>query len=320
MLRDAEFGPVRIRAHGVFSYRITDPAVFLRQLVGTDGLFTTDEINGQLKKKLVGSLAQVIGRSRIAVLDLAANYQDLGDQLRDQLNPLLQESYGITLTDFTVQNISLPEEVEKALDARSKMGILGNLDAYTQLKAADAIELAAKNPGLGGAGASMGVGFGLGNQIGQQLGRGVGQFDPQTGMQGGGGGPPPVPQGPARLHYSGPSGQEQLPVADIVARIAADRGSSHLLWMPGWPNWKNWTEVAEVAPQVPPTPEGGPTWHYNGPGGQAVLGLAAIVERVRGAPNETHHVWRSGWPGWRKATEVEEIAAVLGSGAPPPPP
>ncbi len=312
MLRDAEFGPVRIRAHGVFSFRITDPASFLKQLVGTDGLFTTEEITGQLKKKLVGSLAQVVGRSRIPVLDLASSYQDLGDQLRDQLNPLLQESYGITLTDFTVQNISLPEEVEKALDARGKMGILGNLDAYSQLKAADAIEIAARNPGLGGVGASVGVGLGLGQQIGHQLGRGIG---PEGGST-----PPALPAGAPKLHYSGPAGQDQLSIPEIVARITADRGSNHLLWLPGWPQWKSWREVADVATQVPPAPDGGPTWHYNGPGGQAVRGLDAIMEKIRGAPREAHHVWRSGWAGWRKAEDVEEIAAALRSGAPPPVP
>lgn len=328
MLRDAEFGPVRIRAYGVFSYRITDPGTFLRQIVGTDGLFTTDEINGQLKKKLVGSLAQVIGKARIAILDLAAHYQDLGDQLRDQLNPTFQESYGITLTDFTIQSISLPEEVEKALDTRTKMGVLGNLDAYTQLKAADAIEIAAKNPGMGGLGASMGVGFGLGNQIGAQMGRaqqGGGQFDPNQGMQGPPPAPPPPPQ-PEVWHTTGPAGQAQLTLAELVARISADRNGAHMVWKAGFPAWKSWKDVPEIVSQLPPPAAappplpGGQPYHYNGPAGQGTKSLDEVVAAVRQHPGGTHHVWQSGWSGWKKAQEVPEIAGRLDDGPPPLPP
>src|SRR5688500_18039269 len=103
MMRDAEFGPVRIRAYGIYSFRVTDPAAFLRQLVGTDGLFTTEEISGQLKRKLVSALADTVGQAKIPVLDLAANYMDLATTLRDRMNPEFQGSYGITLTDFTIQ-------------------------------------------------------------------------------------------------------------------------------------------------------------------------------------------------------------------------
>ncbi len=327
MLRDAEFGPVRIRAYGVFSYRISDPGTFLRQIVGTDGLFTTEEINGQLKKKLVGSLAQVVGKAKIAVLDLAGSYQDLGDQLRDQLNPSFLESYGITLTDFTIQSISLPEEVEKALDTRTKMGVLGNLDAYTQLKAADAIEHAAKNPGLGGIGAGMGVGFGLGNQIGAQMGRaqqGGGVFDPNQGMMGGGAPPAPPPPPVDVWHYSGPTGQAQLSTADLLNRITSDRNGAHMVWKAGFPAWKSWSEVPEIVGRMPPEPAappplpGGAPYHYNGAGGQGVKSLDEVVAAVSRDPSGTHHVWQAGWPGWKKVQEVPEIAERLGPPGPPP--
>jgi membrane protease subunit (stomatin/prohibitin family) len=256
MLRDAEFGPLRIRAYGVYSYRLTDPATFIRQIVGTDGLFTTDEINGQLKKKLVSLVADTIGKSKLPVLDMAANTMDLGDTLRDRINPIFQESYGLTITDFTIQSISLPEAVEKALDERTKMGVLGNLNAYTQLKTAEAIQTAAGNQGIAGAGIGMGVGFGMGNQMGNQMAgaAGGGNFNPNQGMQGGGGPPPPPPQA-AGYHYSGPDGQAQgLNASQIAQKMQANPGGKHHVWQQGWAGWKPASEVGEITSQMGPPP------------------------------------------------------------------
>ncbi len=329
MMRDAEFGPVRIRAFGTYSYRIADGATFMRQVVGTDGLFTTDEINGQLKRKLVSMLADTIGKARIPVLDLAANYMDFADTLSDRINPVFRENYGITLTDFTIGNISLPEEVEKALDTRTKMGVLGDLSAYTQLKAADAIETAAKNPGLGGAGIGMGVGFGMGNQMGNMMGnamQGGGQFNPHQGMQGPPAPVPPPPPTAATYHYSGPSGQSQLTTDQIIERVVADRAGKHMIWAAGWPAWKAWADVPEIASQVPPAPAAPPPlpgaarFHYNGPGGQGEKSAAEIIQAVQDAPTAAHHVWQTGWPAWKKVEEVPELASELGGGGPPPPP
>lgn len=315
MMRDAEFGPVRVRAFGIYSYRVTQPGEFLRQVVGTDGLFTTDEINGQLKRQLVSGLASAVAGAKIPVLDLAANYVDLGDTIRGQLTGKFEESYGVTLTDFTIENISLPAAVEKALDDRSKIGVLGNLNAYTQLKAADAIETAAGNTGIGGAGIGMGVGFGMGNQMGHMMG----------GAMGGQGGPPPPPGG-ATFHYNGPSGQAQLSAGDIATRVAADRGATHSVWAAGWAGWKSWSDVPEIARQVPP-PAGGPppvpganvTFHYHGPGGDGEMSLGDIAAAIKAAPDAKHSVWKQGFDGWKPAGEVPEIAAALNAGPPPPP-
>jgi membrane protease subunit (stomatin/prohibitin family) len=328
MMRDAEFGPVRVRAFGVYTFRITDPATFLRQVVGTDGLFTTDEINGQLKRELVSGLATAIGQARVPVLDLAANYMDLGDTIRDKLNPRFIEAYGITLTTFTIENISLPPEVEKALDTRSKMGVLGDLNAYTQLKAADAIETAAANPGIGGAGIGMGVGFGMGNAMGGMMGQAMSQqggFNPHAGLQGAPAPtPPPLPQA-QRLHYTGATGQAQLTPAEIAQRVAADRAGNHMLWAPGWPAWRPWSEVAEVSALVPPAaaappPPPGASFHYHGPAGSGERSVADIVAAIKADPSGAHSVWRTGFDGWKPATEVAEIAAALAAGPPPPPP
>jgi len=314
MMRDAEFGPVRIRAFGVYSYRITDPATFIRQIVGTDGLFTTDEINGQLKKTLVSAFGDTVGQARIPVLDLAANYMDLADTLRDRMNKRFGESYGLTLTDFTIQNISLPEAVEKALDDRTKMGVLGNLNAYTQLKAADAIGTAAANTGIGGAGIGMGVGFGMGNMMGNQM----------MGAQGGAGQAPPPPPAAGTFHYSGPTGQAQLSAMDVVQRIQGDPSGKHNLWQPGWSGWKSWNEVPEIAskmpPAPPPPPPGAARYHYSGDSGQSEMSLAEVAAAVSANPSGKHHVWQNGWSGWKPATEVAEIQAELSKSAGPPPP
>ncbi|MCB9682479.1 MAG: SPFH domain-containing protein [Alphaproteobacteria bacterium] len=334
MMRDAEFGPVRVRAFGTFSFRVTDPATFIRQIVGTDGRFTTDEITGQLKKRVVAAFTAAVAQAKVPVLDLAAHYTDLGDKIAAQMNPGFQSEYGLTLTDFTIGNISLPPEVEQALDTRSRMGILGDLNAYTRLQAADALQAAASNPGVGGAGVGLGMGVGVGGMMSQMLGQATaapGTFNPQTGM-GGAPTPPPVP-GSAVYHYNGPTGQAQLSAAQIAARVQGDPDADHLVWAAGWPSWKSWKDVPEVAGQLPPPvaappPAPATTYLYHGAEGQQELSLAAVVAAVRAAPEGGHHVWRPGWPAWKPAAEVPEIAARLGvepppmpgSDGPPPPP
>lgn len=325
-MRDADFGMIRIRAHGVYSYRISDAATFLRQVVGTDGLFTTSEINGQLKKKLVAGFAQSIGASGLAALDLATNVMGIGDQLKEFIAPRISESVGVTITDFTISGLTFPPEVEKALDQRAKMGALGDMNKYTQMKAAEAIEVAAANPGIAGAGMGMGVGFGMGNMIGGQMTQAMGGGAPQQQPPPAPGGPPPVPQA-AGYHYSGPAGQGQKSVEQVVSAVVADRNGQHLVWQQGWASWKPWNEVPDIAGRVPPPPAAPPplpgageTFHYNGPEGASEKSLEAIVDAVKAAPDATHHVWKEGWPSWKKAEEVEAIAAKLSSGPPPLPP
>jgi membrane protease subunit (stomatin/prohibitin family) len=259
MMRDPEIGPVRLRAFGIYSYRITDPAQFLREVVGTDGLFTTDEINGQLKRKLVSAFTDAVASLKMPVLDLATQYMDLGESLANQMSPWFEEHYGITLTDFTIENISLPPNVEEMLDKRSQMGLVGNMNTYTQFQAANAIEAAATQPGGGGLGGAMmgaGVGLGLGNVVaGQMANMGQQQHAPPPQQHA----PPPAPgtAPPAIFHYSGPSGQHQLPAADIAAQVAGTPDGKHHVWQPGWASWKPWNEVPEIAGLVPPPPPPG---------------------------------------------------------------
>lgn len=252
MMRDPEFGPVRVRAFGSFAFRVVDPAKFIREIVGTDGHFTTEEISGQLKKQLVAAITTGIASSGTPLLDLVGNYQSLGDTVRKQIDPQMKETYGLALTDLTIGNIGLPEEVEKALDQRSKMGILGNLNAYAQLNAAEAIKTAAANPGMGGAGVGMGVGMGMGQMMAgmmQGMGQPAAAPPPAPGMA-----PPPPPT--ATWHYSGPAGQSQGTLDQIVAAVLANPSAAHHVWQPGWAGWKAAQEVPEIAGRLhlPPPP------------------------------------------------------------------
>ena len=166
MMRDAEFGMIRIRAFGIFAFRVKDPEVFLKEVFGTNGMFTAEDVEGQIKRTLVSGLSDAIAESKIPALDMAANYQELSAFVQKALNPQV-ETLGLTLTNFIIENISLPEAVEKAIDKRTSMGVAGDLNKYTQYQAAEAMREAANNPNGGMAG--MGVGMGAGAAMGQMF-------------------------------------------------------------------------------------------------------------------------------------------------------
>ena len=166
MMRDAEFGMIRLRAFGIYSFKVSDPETFLKQVFGTAALFTVDGVEGQIKRTLVSGLSDAIAESKIPALDLAANYEELGQYALKTINPKLA-SLGLTLCSFVIENISLPEEVEKSMDKRTSMGVLGNLDQYAKYQAAEAMREAANNNANGMAG--MGVGMGAGAAMGQMF-------------------------------------------------------------------------------------------------------------------------------------------------------
>ncbi len=177
MMRDPEMGVVRLRAFGTYGIRVTDPGRFLKEIVGTDGVFTTEEIEGQLRSMLVSVFTGMLANSKIAALDLAANYRTVGDQARQSMDPQFQ-TYGLSLSMFVIENISVPPEVEKMLDVRSQMGIAGDLGRLTQFQTAQAIPEAAK---AGGAGDAMGLGAGiaLGQQMAASMASNLGQQQKQ---------------------------------------------------------------------------------------------------------------------------------------------
>lgn len=167
MMRDTDFGMIRIRAFGIYAFRVTNPEVFLKEVFGTNSLFTVEDVEGQIKRSLVSGLSDAIAESKIPALDLAANYEELGQYALKALAPKL-DALGLGLTSFVIENISLPEEVEKSIDKRTSMGVVGDLNKYSQFQAAEAMREAANNPNGGGM-AGMGVGMGAGAAMGQMF-------------------------------------------------------------------------------------------------------------------------------------------------------
>lgn len=168
--RDAEFGTVRIRAFGIFAFRVNDALLFLKEIFGTSGNYDTESITGQLKRSIVSGFGDILGECKIPILDISSNYDELGQQTVLKLQPIFNKM-GLQLTSLYVENVSVPEEVEKAMDRRASMGVFGDVNTYTKFQAADAIREAASNPsgGLANAGVGLGAGIGLGSLMGDAL-------------------------------------------------------------------------------------------------------------------------------------------------------
>ncbi len=165
MMRDSDFGMVRLRAFGIYSIRVVEPKSFIKEIAGTNARFVTEDVEGQLKRTLVGGFSDALAESKLAALDLASNYDELGKFTRTKLNEEFK-SFGLELTKFVIENVSLPPEVEAAMDKRTSMGVIGDVGRYAQFQAADAMRDAAQNPGGGaGTGAGLGAGFAIGNAM-----------------------------------------------------------------------------------------------------------------------------------------------------------
>lgn len=165
MMRDSDFGMVRLRAFGIYSIRIGDPRAFIKEVAGTNAHFVTEDIEGQLKRTLVSGFSDALAESKIAALDLASNYDELGKFVRGKMVDEFK-TFGLELTKYVIENISLPQEVEAAMDKRTSMGVIGDVGRYAQFQAADAMRDAAQNTSGGaGTGAGLGAGFAIGNAM-----------------------------------------------------------------------------------------------------------------------------------------------------------
>jgi len=255
MLRDAEFGAARIRAFGTYGVRVVDPLKFMREIVGTDGNFQVDEISDQLRNLITSRFSSAVGAAGIPVLDMAANYEQLGDVIGARIGPEFDE-YGLELTKLLVENISVPPSVEEALDKRTSAGMVGNLDKYMTYQTGVALEAGATNPGgAAGAGIGMGAGLAMGHQMANNMG-------PQTRSDrawhddgrrvesrpvSGRSLPPPLPGG-ARYHVAvdgeatGPYSVEGL--QQQLGNGAISRET--LVWATGMRDWQEAGRVEEL--------------------------------------------------------------------------
>lgn len=227
MLRDKEFGAVRIRSFGTYSFRITDAAKFIKEISGTDGLFTTDEITDQLRNLIISRFTNIVGNSNIPVLDLAGNYDQLGEFITQRIAPEF-EDYGLELIRVLVENMSLPPAVEEALDKRTSMGMVGNLDEYLKYQSAESL-------GQGGSGSNsamdMGMGFAMANKMADSLNT---PTQSQTNST-----PPPLPNNPTwHVSIDGkPSGPHDLAAIKDFATNGKVTATS-LVWAEGMDNWQ----------------------------------------------------------------------------------
>ncbi len=186
MLRDPEFGPIRIRAFGTYSLKAIDPRPLLKEIVGTDGEFGADDITQLLRSLIASTFADLIGKLQIPALDLAAKYTEMSESLRMAVVERIDDEYGLDCPQLFIVNVSFPEAVEKALDARTSMGVIGDMDRFQQFQMGNAMTAAAENPSGGGAadGMGLGMGFAMANRMINQPG----------GASSGASPPPPPPR------------------------------------------------------------------------------------------------------------------------------
>ena len=170
-VRDKDFGAVRLRAFGIYSWHLTNPATFHQKLSGTRDSYAVADIEGQLRNTIVGTVSAAFAESGVPFLDMAASTMAIGEKMRALLQPTF-EGMGLTLDSFMVENVSLPDELQKVLDQRIQMNMVGNLDQYTKFQVAQSLPIAAANQGGGGIaglGAGMAAGVGLGNAMSNAL-------------------------------------------------------------------------------------------------------------------------------------------------------
>ena len=252
MMRDADFGPVRLRAFGTYTLRALDPRILLTELVGTDSVFEADEISELLRSIVNNAFAEVVSNANIPVLDLAMSYRDLSEKMRNAVAELVDDEYGLEVPQLHIVNISLPAEVEKALDVRTGMGVVGDMGAYQAYQIGSSMPIAAENPAGGLAGAGLGMGMGM--AMAQPMMAGM------QGMTGGGAGggnpmppppaaPPPPPPVPS-WHLAengeavGPFSPAQLAEAVSSGRMRRDT----LVWRAGMQGWTQAGEMPELQP------------------------------------------------------------------------
>ena len=210
-IRDKDFGAVRVRGYGIYAWHIADPRLFQTKLSGTREVYELAEIEPQLRETIVGRMSNAFADSGIPFLDMAANLVAVGEKIREAVTPVFAE-LGIAVDSFVVENLSLPEELQKRLDERVGMNMLGNMQQYTQFQAAQSLPIAAANEGGGFAaiGAGLAAGVGMGGVM-------MNAMSPALGAPG----QPPSPATPASAPQAAPA-----PVASVAAAPVAAAGAA----------------------------------------------------------------------------------------------
>ena len=169
MMRDQDFGIVRLRAYGTYDFRVSDVQKFLKEVAGTDDHFRLDEFNDTMRSRIVSVFSDALAQAKIPALDVAARYSELGEALLPVINPIIGDKYGLTMTSFIVENVSVPPEVEQAIDKRSSMAAVGNLNDYVKYQMGQGMA-AGGTGGVAGVGAELAVGMAMAQQMMNQPG------------------------------------------------------------------------------------------------------------------------------------------------------
>jgi excisionase family DNA binding protein len=218
MMRDQDFGIVRLRAFGTYDFRVVDVQKFLREVAGTDDHFRLDEFNDTMRSRIVSVFSDALAQARVPALDVAARYQELGEALLPAINPIIGERYGLAMTTFVVENVSVPPEVEQAIDKRSSMAAVGNLNDYVKYQMGQGMEHGGS--GAGGIAAEMAVGMAMAQQMANQAGGILGQATPGIGNPAGGAG------GTGAAAATADAGARPAPGGDTAAAGAAPPGGT----------------------------------------------------------------------------------------------
>src|SRR6187200_912761 len=214
MMRDSDFGIVRLRAFGTYDFRIVEPAKFLKEVAGTDQHFRLDEFADVMRSRIVSVFSDALASSKVPALDVAARYTELGDALLPLINPVVREKYGIEMTSFILENVSVPPEVEAAIDKRSSMAAVGNLNDYVKYQMAQGMA-AGGTGGVGGVGAELAVGMAMAQQMINQPGGIMAQTTPAAGA-------PPAASGiPETMGPADAAKALGVSEADVIASLEA---------------------------------------------------------------------------------------------------
>ena len=165
MMRDKDFGVVRLRAFGTYDFRIVDVPTFLREVAGTDRDFRLDEFADTMRSRIVSLFTDALATANVPALDVASRYAEMGEALLPIINPALTSRYGLEIASFVLENVSMPTEVEQAIDKRSSMGVIGNLNDYVKYQMGQSMTMAGEGGGAGTAAAQMGLGFGMAQEM-----------------------------------------------------------------------------------------------------------------------------------------------------------